>query len=135
MKSNMHGPSITRLSTLAVLCISMGAYSYPFFTLAAALTLDNSVKWSAAIVTIDIYSLIPTTATSSLPQFTLPVTGAIASVVGVASVSVQADGETVYAETVVATQNAVVSGTSTLTSFSRAPTTTVCKIAAAVCLT
>ncbi len=82
---------------------------------------------ATAIVTIDIYSLIPTTATSSLPQFTLPVTGAIASVVGVASVSVQADGETVYAETVVATQNAVVSGTSTLTSFSRAPT--VCTLA------
>ena len=104
---------------------------HPHIALAAWLTLDNSAWRAAADVTIDNYSLAPTV-NGSPPVITPAINGAIASVAGVASLGVQADGETKYAETVVVTQDVVVSGTSTLTSFSRAPSTTVCELAAAV---
>ena len=82
-----------------------------------------------ADVTVDYYSILTTTATNPSPAPTY-VMGA--TVEGIASVSVQADGETVYAETVVATLDAIVSGTSTLTTVFSTPTTTVCKPPAAV---
>ena len=106
--------------------------THSHFSLAAFVTPDNSVQWAAADVTIDNYSLLITTVTDSPHVITPVITGAVASVAGVSSLGVQADGETKYAETVVVTQDVVVSGTSTLTSFSRAPSTTVCELAAAV---
>lgn len=78
---------------------------------------------AAADVTIDYYSTLTMTATdlSPLPTYVMD-----ATVEGIASVSVQADGETVYAETIVATLDAIVSGTSTLTTVFSTPTTAVC---------
>ncbi len=100
-------------------------------SLATFLTTDNSVQGVSAAVTIDNYSLLIPTATDSQHVVTPVITGAVASVAGVSSLGVQANGETKYAETVVVTQDVVVSGTSTLTSFSRAPSTTVCEFAVA----
>ncbi len=103
---------------------------YP--SLSAFLTLDNSARRAAADVTIDNYSLVPTV-NGAPPVITPAINGAIASVAGVSSLGVQADGETEYAETVVVTQDPVVLGTSTLTGL--VPSTTVCTFDTAVCAT
>ncbi len=63
-------------------------------------------------ITLDNYSLLTPAAPSGVPTYVQE-----ATVAGIASVSVQPDGETVYAETVVASLLAIVNGTSTMTTL------------------
>ncbi len=74
-------------------------------------------------MTLDYYSLL-TTSNTERPEPSFVISDSIA---GITSVSVQPDGETVYAETFVVTLDAVVNGTSTITNFISEPTTSVCK--------
>ena len=96
----MHGFRATRLAALAGLGISIGGYS-PSFAVVILLIPENSGRLVVADVTVDYYSILTTTATNPSP---VPTYVMDATVEGIASVSVQADGETVYAETVVALQ-------------------------------
>ncbi|KJA13246.1 hypothetical protein HYPSUDRAFT_49967 [Hypholoma sublateritium FD-334 SS-4] len=82
----------------------------------------SMARLAAANVTINYYSLLTTTATGPTPAFTHIIADTIA---GIAPVSVQVDGETVYAETLVATLDALAAGTSTATPFLSTPTTVV----------
>ena len=74
----------------------------------------------AADITIDGYSLLTPTPASGALTYAVDIT-----IAGIASVSVQPDGETVYAETLVETQASLVDGTSTLFTVVNMPTTQV----------
>ena len=74
----------------------------------------------AADITVDNYSLLTPTPPSGETIYTVDFT-----IKGIASVSVQPDGETVYAVTMVETKEALVEGTSTLTTLFSKPTTIV----------
>ena len=116
--------SMHSIATLAVLCVSLGGSFLPFTSTALGLTSTNIARLAAAAsVTLDYYSLLTTTNTER-PAPTFVISDSIA---GIASVSVQPDGETVYAETIVVTLNALVNGTSTITNLLSEPTTSVCK--------
>ncbi len=105
----MRGKSNTLTAALAVLavCISACAFSPHLRRFLIPVYPDPLV---AENITLDNYSLLTPAAPSGVPTYVQE-----ATVAGIASVSVQPDGETVYAETVVASLLAIVNGTSTLT--------------------
>ena len=87
----------------------------------------NPARQETANVTIDYYSLLTPTTTSTVTGTTPPFTQEIfATTAGIAAVTVLPEGETVYAETVVLTLDALVSGTSTYSTLFRTPTAFVC---------
>ena len=89
----------------------------------AFLILVIPVPTATANVTVDYYSLL-----LPIPTVVPPFGSGVISetIAGISSVSVQADGETVYVATVVATLEAIMNGTSTLATVFSTPRTTIC---------
>ena len=84
-------------------------------------------------MTIDYYSLLTPTTASTVTGTTPPFTQDIfATTAGIAAVTVLPEGETVYAETVVLTLDALVSGTSTYSTLLSTPTAFVCTLPSAL---